>query len=106
MQCESGTRPKLSRHATCESDEPAFRVLTVCVDVQYPVVVNVPDQLPDQVNSARNPDVLTTLRRSWIDIKYTALVPGHLHACVGAPDVYGYPAVRRRIRADKKHFHQ
>ena len=108
MQRQRRSRAKLRRNTAGQANEPAFRVMTVGMDVQNPVIPDMPQELKRQVRAARDFDICIMLRRrrTGIDIKHTRLLSRPLHEPVRAPHVHGNSPVRWRIRTDKKHLHR
>src|SRR5262245_60518818 len=52
MEHERSARTKLRSDSTDSSDGPTLRVMSTAMDIQHPIIPDVPDQLPDEIHSA------------------------------------------------------
>src|SRR5262245_45801261 len=51
MEHERSSGTKLRSDSTDGSDRPTLRVMSIGVDIQHPIIPDVPDELPDEIHS-------------------------------------------------------
>ena len=80
--------------------------MSIGMNLEKPAVCGMAHERSREIPSPGDLNIGIAGGRSRMDIKHIRLLPRPLHSRVRAPYVYGNSAVRRRVRTDKKHFHQ